>query len=187
MNGGVARTEWTQAAVFSESVVRMAAEVPTPVLASTHLTRPVRDYLAWWISHPDPNGTFAARTRWVKRAPDAWLARALFVFGYDGLIYLTGDAVVGHVFFQRRGADVHGFSTAVSNGFDGHGYSVVMMMDYVTYALRLPGVARVRVGTGGNNVTRRFLERVKKNEVTLGWRVGDDGWVARFAPPDARR
>ena len=66
------------------------------------------------------------------------------------------------------------------------GYSVVMMMDYVTYALRLAGVARVRVGTGRNNVTRRFLERIKKHEAVLGWRVGEDGWVACSAPPDAR-
>jgi len=164
----------------------MAAEVPTPVLASTHLTGPVRDYLAWWISHADPSGTFAAKIGWVEGVPDERLTRALFVLGYDGLIYLTGDAVVGHVFFQRHGADVHGFSTAVSDGLDGHGYSVVMMMDYVSYALRLAGVARVRVGTGRNNVTRRFLERIKKHEAVLGWRVGEDGWVACSAPPDAR-
>jgi hypothetical protein len=56
------------------------------------------------------------------------------------------------------------------------------MMDDVTYALRLAGVARVRVGTGRNNLTRRFLARIRKHEAVSGWRVGDDGWVACSAP-----
>src|SRR5262245_45392485 len=109
-------------------------DVPTPTLASRHLTPAVREYLLWWITHPDPAGTFAAKTRWLRWLPAPVLLRAMFALGYDGLLYLKDDRVVGHVFFQRRGAETHGFSTAVSEPYDGYGYSVVIMLDYVIYA-----------------------------------------------------
>jgi hypothetical protein len=150
---------------------------PAPVLASVHRTAVVRDYLAWWATHPNPAGTFAARTRWLRLLPCAWLVRPMFALGYDGLIYLDGGAAVGHVFFQRRGRDLHGFSTAVSPPFDGSGYSVVMLLDFVAYAAACPGVERARVGRGANNVTQRFLQRLTQHERELGWRVAADGWV----------
>ncbi len=153
-------------------------ELPEPVLASAHQTRVVRDYLMWWITHPDPAGTFAARTRWLRWLPARWLLRAMFALGYDGLLYLKGGRVIGHVFFQRRGLAVHGFSTAVSAPFDGYGYSVAIVLDYVAYASQMPGVVRARVGRGQNSVTKRFLQRLKKHERQLSWRVDPDGWVA---------
>ena len=85
--------------------------------------------------------------------------------------------VIGHVFFQRRGAAVYGFSTAVNASFDGHGYSVAIVLNYVTYASQMPGVVRARVGRGQNSVTKRFLQRLKKHERQLSWRVDPDGWV----------
>jgi len=108
----------------------------------------------------------------------------MFALGYDGLIYLDGAAAVGHTFFQRRGTDLHGFSTAVSPPFEGAGYSVLMQLDFVTYASGRPGIVRARVGRGTNNVTQRFRERLKAHEQALGWTVEADGWV-RFAPPVA--
>jgi hypothetical protein len=148
-----------------------------PVLASAHRTAAVRDYLAWWATHPNPAGTFAARTRWLRRLPGAWLVKTMFVLGYDGLIYLDGGVAVGHVFFQRRGRELHAFSTAVSPPFEGSGYSVVMLLDFVTYAAACPGIERARVGRGANNVTQRFLQRLAQHERELGWRVEADGWV----------
>jgi hypothetical protein len=103
--------------------------------------------------------------------------RSLFALGYDGLIYARNDAVMGHVFYQRHGSSIHGFSTAISEPFSGKGYSVVMLLDFVAHVHNLPSVGRVRVGAGQNNVTRRFLERIKKHESLLGWQVSLDGWV----------
>jgi hypothetical protein len=84
---------------------------------------------------------------------------------------------MGHVFYQRHGASIHGFSTAISEPFNGRGYSVVMLLDFVAHVHNTPGVGRVRVGAGQNNVTRRFLERIKEHESPLGWQVSLDGWV----------
>jgi len=51
--------------------------------------------------------------------------RVLFAMGYDGLIYMTADAVIGHVLFQRRGDELHAFATAVSDAFARRGYGTV--------------------------------------------------------------
>jgi hypothetical protein len=170
--------------LLSSIARRCPLALPAPALASRHQTIAVRDYLAWWVTHPNPVGAFAARTRWLRRLPASWLVKTMFALGYDGLVYLDGGAVVGHVFFQRRGPDLHGFSTAVSPPFEGSGYSVVMMLDFVSYGARCPGIARARIGRGANNVTLRFTERLKARERELGWTVEADGWV-RFAPPVA--
>jgi hypothetical protein len=68
----------------------------------------------------------------------------------------------------------------------GKGYSVAMLLDFVAHAHNTPGVGRVRVGAGQNNVTRRFLERIKKHESQLGWQVSLDGWVTFAGSPEAQ-
>ena len=160
-------------------------ELPTPVLVSRHRTRVARDYLIWWIRHANPSGMFAARTRRLKWLPGPLLLRVLFARGYDGLIYLKDGAVVGHLFFQRRGAELHGFSTAVNKPFAGAGYSVMIVLDFVTYASQVPGIVRARTGRGQNSTTRRFLQRLAKYEDRLSWKVGEDGWITfrEPAPP----
>jgi hypothetical protein len=156
---------------------RRGLEMPSPVLASANQTRVVCDYLLWWVMHPNPAGTFAERTRWLRLLPGPFLLRTLFKVGYDGLVYVDRDRVIGHVFFHRRGSVVHGFSTAVGEPFDGSGYSVVIILDFLTYVSQLPGIVRARVGRGHTNVTRRFLQRLKAHERQFGWRVEPDGWV----------
>jgi len=131
--------------------------LPDPVLARAHQTGAVCDYLAWWATHPNPSGTFAARTRWLRRLPRGWLVSAMFALRYDGLIYVDAGAV--------------------GPPFDRGGYSVVMLLDFVAYASQVPGVRRARIGRGQNNVTRRFLQRLKAQETALGWQVDLDGWV----------
>jgi hypothetical protein len=167
--------------VLGDSIARASrrgsVEFPLPVLASDRQTPAVRAYVVWWIRHADPGGRFAAKTRCLRWLPASWLLRMLFAAGYDGLVYLKDDRVIGHVFFQRHGADLHGFSTAVSPPYAGHGYSVVILLDYLAHASRMPGVARARVGRGTNNVTHRFLKRLQRHAAELAWRVDLDGWV----------
>jgi RimJ/RimL family protein N-acetyltransferase len=166
---------------------RGSLELPTPVLVRRDRRRVTRDYLIWWIRHPDPTGMFATRTRWLRWLPAPLLLRLLFARGYDGLVYVKDDVVVGHVFFQRRGPALHGFSIGVNEPFTGTGYSVAMLFDYVAYASQVPGIVRVRVGRGQNNTTRRFLQRLRKYEDQLAWRVDDDGWVTFHEPAQATR
>jgi len=166
-----------RADLLARAGTRRRLDMPAPVVASGHQSRLVCGYLLWWVLHANPAGTFAGRTRWLRLLPGPLLLRTLFAVGYEGLVYLKDGAVIGHVFFQRRGAAVHGFSTAVSAPFEGAGYSVIIMLDYLTYASQMTGVAAARVGRGQTNVTRRFLQRLKKHEREFGWRVHPDGWV----------
>jgi hypothetical protein len=156
---------------------RRELEMPSPIVTSANQTPVICDYVLWWVLHANPAGTFTARTRWLRFLPGPFLLRTLFKVGYDGLVCVHDDRVIGHVFFQRRGSAVHGFSTAVTAPFDRSGYSVVIMLDYLAYASQLPGVVCARVGRGQTNVTRRFLERLKTYERQFGWRVEPDGWV----------
>jgi len=173
---------WLARAVGPEA---LTAALPYPVLVSTH-PLVCRDYVCWWIANANPSGRFAAKTRWLRRLPAPLLLRILLALGYDGLVYITEAGIMGHVFFQHRGAAVHGFSAAVSEGFDGRGYSVVMLLDYVAYAFRNPGVVKARIGTGRNKISRRLLARIKEQEGRLGWQVTPDGWV-RFDADSRRR
>ncbi len=183
----LANLRWLARHVLAQDVAALSEDAPTPRLVSAHLKGTARgardalcDYLLHWIRHPEAGSTFEARTQWLCWLPDSMLVRALFALGYDGIVYPKGETIVGHVFFQRHGDALHGFSMAVDPALEGDGYSVVMMLDYVAYGAHLPGIRSARVGTGRNNATRRLLARLKKHEGTFGWRVGDDGWV-RFS------
>jgi hypothetical protein len=157
----------------------LAAEVPTPrlVSASARSSGDIRNYVSWWAHHPSPGSTFESRTWWRRAMPSALVVRALTALRYDGLIYVTNGTVVGHVFFQKHQSALHGFSTAVHDGFEGGGHSVVMMLDFVAYAAGTPGITAARVGKGENNTTRRLLSRLRAHAETLDWRVEADGWV----------
>src|SRR5690349_4034275 len=111
---------WLARAVAPGAVTAASSQLPTPILVSTH--RAVcRDYLRWWIANPDPSGRFARKTRWLRWLPAPVLTWILLALGYDGLIFVSEDGIIGHVFFQRRGDALHGFSTAVSDEFAGCG------------------------------------------------------------------
>ena len=176
---GLDSLRWLARLVLAGDASGIVHEVPVARLLSAELgcSPVVRDYALRWATHPDPRGGFASRTRWLRRLPGPWLVRLLTVLAYDGVIYLRGDEVIGHVFYQRHGDAWHGFSTAVSGGHAQRGYSVVMMMDFIALAAQTRGIRRARVGTGSNAVTRRLLERVRRREEQLGWRVSEDGWV----------
>lgn len=109
--------------------------------------------------------------------PGALLWRVMLWRGYDGFIYPKGDIVLGHVFFQRHATKLHGFSVAVDESHVGQGLSVMMLLDFVAYAARSPGITGARVGTGQNTASRRLLATLKEHAGDLGWRVEEDGWI----------
>ena len=167
---------WLAREALPEAVA-LLADVPPPLLLRSHRSTAIREYVSWWIRNPDPAGSFAAKTRWLRKLPSPLLTHLLLMLGYDGLLYVDEGTVMGHVFFQRRGTALHGFSTAVAESAGGHGYSAVMLLDFIAYASALPGIDRARVGTGRTSASRRLLERLGRNQARLGWRVTADGWV----------
>lgn len=98
----LANVRWLAQDVLSRSV-GLTQDLPVPSLVSTHLkfsTSAVRDYVLWWVTHPDPRSRFASRTRWLRWLPGALLLRAIMALGYDGLVYPQGDAIQGHFFLS---------------------------------------------------------------------------------------
>jgi hypothetical protein len=168
---------WLAREVVPEAAAAVES-VPAPLLASAHRKTPaLHEYLAWWICHPDPTGRFAAKMRWLRWLPSSILIRILFALGYNGLIFMEGDIVVGHIFYQRRSAEIHGFSVFVAKEFEGRAYGVVMAFDYVAFAVRTQGVKKARMGGGKNRVNRRLQQLLRQHEAKLGWCVDEDGWV----------
>lgn len=167
---------WLAREVLPEAAAS-SANLPAPVLLRAHRSAAVREYVTWWIRNPDPGGTFAAKTRWLRKLPPPLLFHLLLTLGYDGLLYITEGTVMGHLFFQRRGTALHAFSTAVAEWAGGHGYAAIMIVDFVAYASALPGIDRARVGAGRNGFTVRVLQRLEPHRERLGWRVTADGWV----------
>jgi hypothetical protein len=154
-----------------------AAALPAPLVVSANLTAPIRDYVLWWIRNPDPTGAFAAKTRWRRWLPGALVIRAMLAAGYDGIVYKIDAVPMGHIFFQRHGADIHVFSAGVSEPYEGRKYSLVMFLDCVAYAASLPEISRVRIGRAANQLTRHVLQLVDERKDQLGWRVTPDAWV----------
>ena len=184
------RVRWLARRVLAPDVAGITDDVPFPCLVTAHPKESeaaLRDYVFWWIRHPETDGAFEAKTRWVRWLPAQVVLRLLLAIGYDGLIYARGGRIVGHVFWQRHGAALHGFSTAVPEGLEGGGYAAVMLLDFVAHAAHVPGITRARVGRGRNNITRRLLARLKRHADALGWQIGDDGWVTFRPPSDSAR
>ena len=154
-------------------------DLPAPSSLRIQLRRSprVRDDVLRFARQPGAGGIFEVRTRWLRWLPSALLVRALAALAYDGFIYARGESMIGHVFYQRHGHTLHAFSAAVSEAFEGHGYSRVMLLDFVAYAAQRRGIVAARVGRGRNDLARGVLERVKEHGNQLGWRVEADGWV----------
>ena len=155
---------------------------PLPRLASELLQDPecvatTKDYIAWWMRHPDKGSTFESRIQTLRDAPDETAMSELVRRGYDGLIFSHEGVIAGHVFFQNHGTDLAAFSASVSQSFRGGRLWATFSLDFVAYAASLPGIWRASVGTGKNLVARLLLKLIRPHASQLGWRVNDGGWI----------
>jgi hypothetical protein len=159
-----------------------SASTPLPRLASEMLSDPecaatVHAYLVWWMRNPDKGSTFETRTAALRELPEGEIVPSLQRLGYDGLLYLCGDEIVGHVFFQRREGDLSAFSLAVTKSFRGGRRWTTFSLDCLAYAAALPGVRRTSVGTGRNMLARSLVKFIRAHAAELGWQAHDDGWI----------
>ena len=109
--------------------------------------------------------------------PDRALVATLLKIGYDGLLYQREGEIVGHVFFQRHGADLCAFSSSVSEGHRGGKHWAIFVVDFVAFAYQIAGVTRARIGGGNHPITRGVVALLRPHVTKLGWRVSRDGWI----------
>ena len=157
-----------------------------PCLASALLddvrfADPIVAYVGWWIRHPSPGSHFEAATGHLKEMTDSPLVATLLTLGYDGLIYQHAGEIVGHVFFQRHGADLCAFSSSVDERYRGGELWATFSFDFVAYASQLADVTRARLGGGNHPITRGLVARLIPHVARLGWQVSRDGWIDFFA------
>lgn len=159
-----------------------AEGLPAPVLVSTLMLRgktvpSLVTYLAWWLSHPDPGSTFERKTRWLRWLPKGVIAHIMIRLGYDGLLYFSEDKIIGHVFFQRHGSSLCGFSLALAREFQGRRLPTVLVLDFLAHAHQLHEITRASIGTGRNLVARRALRVLRAHEASIPLRINTDGWI----------
>ena len=160
------------------------AGAPAPHLASAMLTHDVRAvaHIAWWSRHADPESNFERANRDLADGPDAVRVAALIDRGYDGLLYLQDGAIVGHLFFQHHGDEMHAFAAWTDERFRHKRFKhnkllATAVIDFIGYAYAVPGVVRVRLGAADNAVGENLLARVQPAAAQLGWRVREGCWL----------
>lgn len=150
-----------------------------PYLASTLLAQPdhtvVAAHVAYWARNPDPGSNFARLIGRLPDMPDAALAASLGHRGYDGLVYLDDNEIVGHCFFQRHDTELHGFAVWVAEHQRGGKLMAIACFDFIAYASACPGITRARIGTG--HPADRLLLPLKPFTAKLGWRMRRGAWV----------
>ena len=134
-------------------------------------------HVAWWSRHPDAGSAFERAIDGLPDTSDASRVATLRALGYDGLLYRQHNKVIGHVFFQRHGSALHGFSCWADETLRGRVFFRVAVMDFLAHASQCPGIVRARAGGGHYPITTLVLTRLRRVADTLGWRLSDDGWV----------
>ena len=132
-------------------------------------------HIGWWARHPVADSNFARSIGRLPDIDDAELFATLSRKGYDGLLYTSENEIIGHCFFQRHGAELHGFSVWVSEQHRGGNLMTVACFDFVSYASACQGIVGARIGTG--HPGDRLLRPLKRCSAGLGWQVRRGGWV----------
>lgn len=160
----------------------VAPSAPAPCLASQMMRDPefakvILPYLILWMRHPDKGSTFESAASALAGFSDEDAVRWLAQRGYDGLIFVFGGEIVGHLFFQRHPGEICVFSLAATDRCRSRKWWVVFGLDFIAYAAGIPGIQRMSVGTGKNPVGRLFIRLVRRHASSLGWKATDDGWI----------
>jgi hypothetical protein len=114
---------------------------------------------------------------------DESLVAALRNKDYDGLLYIADHEVIGHLFFQRHGSELHGFAVWVAEPYREKKLPATFLLpttftlDFLAYASQRPDIERARIGAGDSLLTYRLLAPLIPYLPELDWRTTGGGWV----------
>jgi hypothetical protein len=152
-----------------------------PLLVSKLLTTgsgdTVKAYLARCARGAPETTNFVRLTRHLHHLPDDVLLSTLIKQSYDGLVFAQHREIFGHVFFQRHGSELHGFSSAVHKPRQGRKLWAIFPLDFVAFASECDGITKARMGAGNSPITRHLVDILSPHTAALGWSVSPDGWV----------
>jgi hypothetical protein len=137
-------------------------------------------YLVHWIKHPDAGSDFERKTRLIRWLPGCFLVWLLELFGYDGIVLIKDETVIGHVFFQKHATDWRAFSVFIREDHRRNAYAQLLLKDFLEGAYRDSRIAQVRIGAGRDAVILHIWQEFLKGEITGQFAIEEGnsvGWI----------
>ena len=143
----------------------------------------LRDYIVFCVRKADPGSEFEEKTRKIRGMSDDLIVPTLLQADYGGILFVNGQDVVGHVFFQQRGLELHAFSFRMRPDMRGQRRWHEMMRS-------LHGICRDRalkllcMTKGGNEITMHMWNSIRDGKVSLPFKALEDrgvGWLEPLA------
>jgi hypothetical protein len=125
------------------------------------------DHIKYQALHPDRGSKFEKKSQkyqWLLRKMSPRVLAWVFRFqGYDGLVLFQGDAMVGHLFYQK-GKNYWGmFSIFVVERYRNFGVATALLRRFLEVAFDFKECNEVRLGDGGNKVVDHLWRKACLN------------------------
>lgn len=143
----------------------------------------VNEYVLRWARNPKPNSYFAQFTKLLRLLPDSLFIWALRRLHYGGQLLLdeTGN-VIGHIFYQQHGDEIHMFSIEVNKDHEGRGYANRLMRSFLLEMGNREHINWLRISAGGSEAVIHLWKKTLAGTYHLPYRVEAGyrdglGWV----------
>lgn len=143
----------------------------------------LNEYVLHWARNPKPGSKFARFTWMLRLLPDFMYLWALRRLHYGGQLMLdeTGS-VIGHVFYQRHGDEIHLFSIEVHEEHRERGYANRLMHSFLIEMGHRTHINWLRISAGGDETVIHLWKKTLGGKYHLPYRVEAGyreglGWV----------
>lgn len=134
------------------------------------------DYLNACIRNAKAGSTFGQKLKELPESDNEERLRLLLVQNYDGILFLRGEEIIGHVFFQKHVHKVDGVPIepptetwhlfSVTSHDEGNGNGREFLTEFLRVA-KDEGATRVQLGAGGNGWVNAFWREARDGKLNL--------------------
>lgn len=139
------------------------------------------NYVLQAVRKPNPGSDFDLKTRWFRNwMPDNLLLFIIYMMGYNGYLMYRGHQIIGHMFYQKRGAFWYSFSLCIREDYRGKGLSRLLMSTILEHAYHSKKISGIRMGKGTHPIVERIRHKIVMNKTSLSFLVHpskEPGWV----------
>ena len=138
-------------------------------LFGPNATRAMRDHTLECVRNADPESEFERKSRFWRGLHDTVVAVMLALLQYDGIMLVDNNAVIGHVFFQRRDHECHVFSVWVKKDLRRQGLGRQLIAELIRYCAEHTWINSIRIGSEqANELGNNTKEVVAKLHAGVG-------------------
>jgi hypothetical protein len=135
-----------------------------------------RNYVVWWVRNPDAGSRFEKVSQALRPLDDDAVTRVILEQGYDGLLFVDQDQVIGHSFFQKHADALYIFSYWIKKGPRTH-LSAASYMTFFKWAKTRGNATWVKLGNSYAEGAWRILTYLQNRYGRIGLEYTGDGWV----------